>query len=388
MGPRKTAKQAQAVDAASNGDIDAEAVLNALALPVTVIDEAGAVAAVNASAEQFYSSSAGVLIGQPLTALLPANSPVFQLIDQVRESGNAVSEYGIGLESPRIGRHLVNLQASPIPERPGWVVLAMLERSIADKIDRQLTHRGAARSVTGMAALMAHEVKNPLSGIRGAAQLLEENAAADDRTLTRLIRDETDRICAIVDRMEVFSDSGPLDPGPVNIHEVLDRVQKLAENGFGRHVRFLAQFDPSLPPVLGSRDQLVQVFLNLVKNAAEAVPPVAGEIQLSTAYRHGLRFAVVGSDSRVHLPIMVQIRDNGTGIPDDLKPHLFDPFVTTKPHGSGLGLALVAKMVGDHGGVIEIESEPGNTWVRVMLPVAPAHGQDAGQGGGGGGGRQ
>src|SRR3546814_703438 len=139
-----------------------------------------------------------------------------------------------------------------------------------------------------------------------------------------------------------------------------------------RHVRFVEQYDPSLPPVLGDRDQLVQVFLNLIKNAAEAVPEDHGEIVISTAYRHGVRLAVRSTGERVGLPLMVVVQDNGSGIPEDLGQHLFDPFVTTKPGGHGLGLALVAKIVDEHGGVIEFESEPRRTVFRVMLPMCAA----------------
>jgi two-component system nitrogen regulation sensor histidine kinase GlnL len=232
-----------------------------------------------------------------------------------------------------------------------------------------LTHRNAARSVTAMAAMLAHEVKNPLSGIRGAAQLLEQDADEAGRELTQLICDETDRIVALVDRMEAFSDHRPIERSAVNIHEVLDRVRKVAQSGFARQIRVSEEYDPSLPPVDGNHDLLVQVFLNLVKNAAEAVPHSGGEITIATAYRHGLRLAVQGSGARVHLPLMVSITDNGPGIPEDLREHLFDPFVTTKRNGSGLGLALVAKVIGDHGGVIEFDSQPRRTVFRVFLPV-------------------
>jgi two-component system nitrogen regulation sensor histidine kinase GlnL len=236
-------------------------------------------------------------------------------------------------------------------------------------MDRQLTHRNAARSVTAMAAMLAHEVKNPLSGIRGAAQLLEQDTDEAGRELTQLICDETDRIVALVDRMEAFSEHAPISRSEVNIHEVLDRVRKIGQSGFARHVRIAEEYDPSLPSVYGDRDLLLQVFLNLVKNAAEAAPEAGGEILLTTAYRHGLRLAVPGGDGRRHLPLMVSIADNGGGIPDDLKPHLFDPFVTTKRKGTGLGLALVAKVIGDHGGVIEFDSQPRRTVFRVFLPV-------------------
>jgi two-component system nitrogen regulation sensor histidine kinase GlnL len=251
------------------------------------------------------------------------------------------------------------------------VLLVVQDASAARALDRQLAFRGAARSVSGMAAILAHEVKNPLSGIRGAAQLLEQYCAPDDRVLAQLIRDEADRICALVDRMEIFSEQLPLEPGAVNIHAVLEHVRRIAAAGFGSHVRFVENYDPSLPPVLGNRDQLIQVFLNLVKNAAEAVPAEGGEIVLGTAFQHGVRLAVPGSESRVHLPLMITVQDNGGGIPKDLHEHLFDPFVTTKTTGTGLGLALVAKIVGDHGGVIEFDSQPRRTIFRVMLPMVP-----------------
>ena len=211
------------------------------------------------------------------------------------------------------------------------------ERTIADKMDRQLTHRGAARSVIALAAMLAHEIKNPLSGIRGAAQLLEQSAGDDDRSLTKLICDETDRIVKLVDRMEVFADERPVEREPVNIHVVLDHVKRLAQSGFARHIKFVEEYDPSLPPVLANRDQLIQVFLNLVKNAAEAIGEAQPTAKSSspTAFRPGVRLSVPGSKTRVSLPLEFCVKDNGPGVPEDLMPHLFDPFVTTKPTGSG-----------------------------------------------------
>jgi two-component system nitrogen regulation sensor histidine kinase GlnL len=240
---------------------------------------------------------------------------------------------------------------------------------MAEKMDRSLSHRSAARSVTGMAAMLAHEIRNPLAGIRGAAQLLESSVALDERPLIRLICDETDRICVLVDSMEQFADGKPIERTAVNIYEVLERVRRLAESGFGRHVRFVERYDPSLPEVDGDRDTLVQVFLNLVKNAAEAVPKDGGEIALSTQYTHGLWLRVPSSRERVELPITVQVQDNGPGVGEEMLGHLFDPFVSSKRAGTGLGLSLVAKIVGDHGGVVEFENQPRGANFRVRLPA-------------------
>jgi len=192
----------------------------------------------------------------------------------------------------------------------------------------------------------------------------------EDRALCRLIVEETDRIVKLIDRMEVFSERPSLDErGPVNIHEVLEHVISLARNGVGSGLRFVEQYDPSLPPVFGHRDQLIQIFLNLVKNACEACDPADGEITVRTSFRHGVRLAVPGAESRTHLPLVVEVQDNGTGVPEELRTHLFDPFITTKPGGTGLGLPLVAKLVGDHGGVIDMESQARRTVFSVMLPI-------------------
>jgi two-component system, NtrC family, nitrogen regulation sensor histidine kinase GlnL len=350
---------------------DAAVLLAALPVPVVALDATNRFRFANPAAEQFFGISAAQLAQLRLKDLLPADNPLFLLIAEVRRAGATVAQHDLALENPRLSRHGITVQATPLADYPGAVLLVLQDSSAARALNQQLTFRSAARSVAGMAAILAHEVKNPLSGIRGAAQLLEASVAEPDHELAVLIRDEADRIRALVDRMEMFS-AKPIERGAVNIHRVMEHVRRLAQTGFAPHIRITEAYDPSLPPVHGNRDQLVQVVLNLVKNASEAITQAHignGEITLVTAYQQGVRLTAPGSGQRLHLPLVVTVRDNGPGIPDDMRPHLFDPFVTSKPSGSGLGLALVAKIIADHGGLIAVDSRPGRTEFRLHLAV-------------------
>jgi two-component system nitrogen regulation sensor histidine kinase GlnL len=355
---------------------DPGAVLNALPAPVIVVDEGDRIAFVNLAAEQFFDSGASTLLGRALTVLLPDDSTVTALVRQARGESRSISESAVTIDALRAGLRHVSVEVAPLGESAGSIVISLHERAIARKLDRQFGHRKAARSLSAMAALLAHEVKNPLSGIRGAAQLLEQTAVEEDRAMTRLICEETDRIVALVDRMNLFADEGPMVRGAVNIHEVLDRVAAVAAAGFAQGLAIVKNYDPSLPPVDGHRDLLVQALLNLVKNAAEVVPPGHGRIELRTRYRQGVRLAVPGGGARVDLPLEVSVLDNGPGVSADMAARLFEPFVSSKSNGRGLGLSLVAKVVGDHGGVVEFDSEPGSTVFRLMLPAAQSEATD------------
>jgi two-component system nitrogen regulation sensor histidine kinase GlnL len=341
-------------------------------MPIMLLGSRQEVIYANPAAEQFFDTGLPLLRKQTLAELIAPHSPLFQLVNQAAERNASAAERDIDLSTPRHGERVADVTVTPVPEPEGAILVTFQERGLAQRMDRQLMARGAVRSMHGMAAVLAHEIKNPLAGIRGAAQLLEESLSPDEREMTQLIIAETDRIRGLIDRMESFGDTRTFARHPVNIHEVLDRVRKVADSGFARGVTIVENFDPSLPPVSGDRDQLIQVFLNLVRNAADALPETGGEITLTTGYRPGVKFGAGLGGERVSLPLEVTVRDNGSGVPADLLPHIFDPFVTTKPRGSGLGLALVAKIVGDHGGVIECDSTPGRTIFRVLLPQSRA----------------
>lgn len=346
----------------------------ALPLPLLVVDPGGIVREANAAAESLLNLSraaivgreAEALIGEALTAL-PSDAPF------------AAYDVEVPLPAGRCQR--LDLSVAPLAERPGWRVAMLHGRAPAHLAGRR-GDRGALAAV-GAAAMLAHEIKNPLSGIRGAAQLLESGGDEESRALTRLIRDEVDRVAALIDRMEGFTDTRPLALSPQNIHAILGHARDVALNGFARGLEISELYDPSLPPVLGNRDALVQIVLNLLKNAAEAMTgqvgagQVGGGIVLRTAYRHGVSVRLGEGDARRALPIELCVIDAGPGAPAAIAEHLFDPFVTSKRGAAGaggLGLALVDKLVADQGGMVEYAREgmPPRTVFRLLLPRAPA----------------
>ncbi|MEN3930842.1 ATP-binding protein [Microvirga sp. W0021] len=352
---------------------DANDILTALPLPVVLLGEHNEILYANSAAETFFAVSAKVMLRQTLSDLVPFGSPVFTLVEDVRQKHTSVTEHGLDIGTPKIGLdRQVDISVQQMDTDQGQGILLMLrERTMAEKLDQQrVNNRGATRSLSALGSMLAHEIKNPLSGIRGAAQLLELSGSEDDRALTQLICDETDRIVKLVDRMEVLGLTSPSEREPVNVHGVMDQVKRVAQSGFASNIRFVEVYDPSLPPVLANRDQLVQVLLNLVKNAAEAVADKRdGVITLTTAYRTGVRVQFQGTRERISLPIELSIQDNGPGIPEDILPDLFDPFITTKAQGSGLGLPLVTKIINEHGGIVECDPTSGKTTFRILMPM-------------------
>ena len=338
--------------------------------PAMGVDRDGALVAVNEAAEALFGQGLALLARGRFKAALPPDSALVSLINRALAEDAPVRERGV--EITLFGHPPFDADGAAAPLGDGAVLLTLHVKSGALGVDRA---SDGLRSVVGLGRMLAHEIKNPLAGIRGAAQLLKSGAQASDVPLAQLIMDETDRVRRLVDRMEAFSDDAAPERAPVNIHQVLDRVRALAANGVAEGLFLKESFDPSLPPVWGEEDQLIQIFLNLVKNAAEAAQSRRdgrGEVLITSAYRHGVRVRAGDGKAAQSAPLEVRIQDNGPGVPPHLRDHLFEPFVSSKANGVGLGLALVAKLVAGHGGLIDFESEPGRTVFRVLLPAAPA----------------
>lgn len=361
--------------AVSPATADPQVVLDLLPDPLLLVSSDRRISYANQAAEEFFHAGRPTLARLDLDMLFGFASPIVAAIGRILAGGSAVNERDIVIDTPRLATpRLVDVQALPAEPAFDGVLLVLQQRTAAERIEQQLAHRGAARSVSGLAEMLAHEIKNPLAGIRGAAQLIEAGADPETRQLTQLICDETDRVRRLVERFEEFSDDRPITKRPVNIHSVLSHVARVIAAGPGAGLQIIERYDPSLPEVPGDRDRLIQAALNLAKNAAESLSSrrAGGRIVLGTAYRTGIRLADRGSSSRQSLPLVVTIEDNGPGIPDEIRPYLFEPFVSSKAGGKGLGLALVAKIIGDHGGIIECDSDASRTIFRIHLPVIEA----------------
>ena len=346
--------------------------LNILPFPVLLVDQENRFLWLNPAAESFFKSSTAYLAGHAVVEFIPCDSPFFALLERVRRAGRPVVEGELGLVSPKLGVRTGTIQMVPIPagskeNNIGLVLVSIQEQSMAEQLSTQNQFKGAALSMAKMTALLAHEIKNPLAGIKGAAQLLELDLPEEHRELSGMIVDETDRITSLLSRIETLSADAPLKFQNVNIHEVLDHCMRITKASFGRHLQIVRRYDPSLPDFRADRELLVQCFFNLFKNAAEATK-AGDELVLGTSYSFTRYVSNLSDGKRVHLPLQIEIEDTGTGISEDLSNHIFEPFISTKSGGSGLGLAMVASVIADHGGTIAHQRRDQGTCFIINLP--------------------
>ncbi|WP_343115591.1 two-component system sensor histidine kinase NtrB [Ostreiculturibacter nitratireducens] len=342
---------------------------SSLPIPALLIDGDDRVLEINPSAELFLNISARSVKGQPLFERLAIDAPLEEIFARARTNMSALFINDVDVGTGERAPISCNLQVAPVADAPSHVLLLISPRELAGRLGRAEHVRSAAKSAIGMAEMLAHEIKNPLAGIAGAAQLLAMGLGPEDRELTELIVEETRRIVKLLEQVEQFGNLRPPEKKPVNIHDVLDRARKSALVGFAAHMTILEDYDPSLPPTLGDADQLMQVVLNLLKNAAEAAGP-SGTIRLRTFYDLSLRVRRRDGSGQA-LPLQVEVIDDGPGIPADIAADIFEPFVSGRENGTGLGLALVSKIISEHDGWIGVDSVPGRTTFRISLPLAP-----------------
>ena len=353
-----------------NSDVTESQIFAALPNPVFVLDRENRFIYLNQAAEIFFQSSRMMLLGTQLTSIMPLDSNFLSMVSRARAQSISVGDQGVEVAGPKIGLKLINVQITPFGDREPRLLITIQERALAERLRGQSLFRGAARSVAAMAALLAHEVKNPLAGIKGAAQLLEADLDAECKSLTRMIVKESDRVAALLDRMEGFAGGANLVLAPVNIHEILDHCLNVAQASYGAHMKIKRSYDPSLPLVNGHRDLLIQAFINIIKNASEATE-FNSEITVKTSYSQGRRLTFAAVNGGSYAPVQVEVIDNGRGISEELRDHIFDPFVSGRSGGNGLGLTMVASVIADHGAMIDVESVPGQTVFRMNFPVAP-----------------
>lgn len=346
-----------------------ETLWTSLPMPALIVDAADRIADANPAAELFLNASARTLRGAPLFDRLSIDAPIETAFARVRADDAALFVNNADVGSGQAAPVLCNLQIAALTGMPGYVLLTFEPRQIADRLGRAMQAKSSARSAIGMAEMLAHEIKNPLAGITGAAQLLGMSLAGGDRELTDLIVAESRRIVQLLEQVEQFGNLAPPRRGPVNLHDLLDRARKSALVGFAAHMRIVEDYDPSLPPTHVDGDQMLQVFLNLLKNAAQAAGG-NGTIRLRTFYERSLRLRRPDGSGGA-LPLHVEIVDDGPGLPPEIAADIFEPFVSGRENGTGLGLALVSKIIADHEGWISVDSVPGRTVFRISLPVAP-----------------
>ncbi|MEM5475226.1 ATP-binding protein [Pacificibacter sp. AS14] len=345
-----------------------------LPVPSLIVSADDKICEINSAAEGFLNASAKSMRGVPVMDKLAIDAPLEEAFERVRRDDAPMFINNVDVSGGNAAPVQCNIQIAPLSGKPGWVLLLMEPRQIADRLGRSHSVKSSARSAIGMAEMLAHEIKNPLAGITGAAQLLSMGISVEDQELTDLIVEESRRIVALLEQVEQFGNLRPPSRRAINVHDLIDRARKSAKLSYAASMKFVEEFDPSLPSTFVDGDQFMQVFLNLFKNAAEASDKKdGGVIRIRTFYDLSLRLRRKDGSGGA-LPLQVEIIDDGPGLPPEIAGDIFEPFVSGRENGTGLGLALVSKIISDHEGWISVDSSPGKTVFRISLPVAPKEG--------------
>lgn len=341
-----------------------------LPVPAFRIDAEDRIRDVNSAGEGFLNASLKSVAGTPVWDQIAIDAPIEDAFARARANGTPLFVNDIDVGTGSRAPLQCGLQIAPLLGHPGEMIMLISPRELAGRMTQNRSVKSAAQSAIGMAEMLAHEIKNPLAGITGAAQLLGMSLGPQDFELTDLIVEESRRIVNLLEQVEQFGNLSTPDFRAVNVHDVLDRARRSALLGFGAHMTILEDYDPSLPLAWGDSDQLLQVLLNLLKNASQAADAKGGTIRLHTYFEHSFRLRRSDGTGK-SLPLQVEVIDDGPGLPENIRADVFDPFVSGRDNGTGLGLALVSKIVSDHDGWISVTSVPGRTVFRLSLPRVP-----------------
>ena len=332
-------------------------------LAILQIDKRRNIMSANIEAQIILGHSLASLQGHNLSEFVYHDSPLFELLDRVTSEEGDISSHGLTIAGPSAVRgKLYDIRLRPGPN--GSIILAIAEALVRDPSD-------SAAGISGFGRILGHEVKNPLAGISGAAQLLLRNATDDEVPLLEIIKSEASRIERLVSRLSAFELFSAPRRDRFNIHQLLDKILIAEEAAHGGKIALKRAYDPSLPEILGDEDHLHEAFQNIVRNAAEAASETAGQgqVTLQTAFETGFAFSSKRNARRLQRAIRITIEDNGKGISSETRDQMFDMFSSTKAGGRGLGLSVVSEVVAAHEGRIKVESKPGQTKFSVFLPM-------------------
>lgn len=336
-----------------------------LLFALILVDPNSQIVKVNQAAENMLGMGAKRLVGKDLLQVIGPLDPRVEHRLGTNDAALVAREIMISTDEKE---RRINLTVSPLASHPGWRAITLSEVGYDETgNDEELA------SSMGAPSILAHEIKNPLAAIRGAAQLAARKLTGSDIKLATMITDEVDRIVRLIDRMQQLGARSAETGEPCNPHEAIRSAIATVRAANKAKVEIIEEFDPSLPPVIANRDALEQVLINLISNARDAVSSSGqGQVTVRTRFVSGLAFSAIRFGRAVRLPIEITISDNGPGVERAMRDHIFEPFVSSKKSGQGLGLALVRKLVHDMNGSVshERDAKRGLTHFRVHLPMA------------------
>ena len=346
-------------------------ILNELRTPVFLVNKSNIIIYTNEIGEEFFGISSSILVGKEINEFIPTDSPILNLIERVRKNNIGITEESLDFSNLNFPKRKVRVHLVPLSFDNNKIIIQISQLALSEMFQSQRVNSKISKSFSSMVDMLMHELKNPLSGIKGASQLIESDLQGNPNLLelTQLISIECDRIEDLLNRMDQISNNSvKLNYESLNIHEILNHCKRVAENSFGAKINFINEYDPSLPRLFANKNLLIQIIINLLKNATEASKS-GGNIKIRTSFNSNKITSFNKEEIPTPLPLQIEIIDFGIGIPNNLLSNIFDPFVSSKKEGKGLGLSIVASGLEEMGAVIDVSSNPGFTNFCVNFPL-------------------